>query len=177
MRDEVYIPIVPRPPTFILPKRAKGTEQVVMVRGTTSRITITFSGLDGISFEVILIARKYYEYKMKGRAPAWRSTLMLTRWTLKLQNNDAMHTRGEARVGFKLLAHVRGQFLVYINARKAAALQFDTIPSLVVRPLDPRSFVVRCAWSSRAGERAEAVPLAAHCVVSNRPGHQHLRHP
>ena len=48
------LPIVPRPPIFILPKRKNGTDSVVMVRGTTSRMTITFSGSFGISLEVIL---------------------------------------------------------------------------------------------------------------------------
>jgi len=48
------VPIVPRPPTFILPKRRNGTESVVMVRGTTSRMTITFSGSFGMSLEDIV---------------------------------------------------------------------------------------------------------------------------
>lgn len=46
--------IVPRPPIFMRPKREKGTERVVMVRGTTSRITITSAGFAGISLEVIM---------------------------------------------------------------------------------------------------------------------------
>ena len=47
-------PIVPRPPIFILPNRENGTEHVVIVRGTTSRITITFSGFEGISLDAML---------------------------------------------------------------------------------------------------------------------------
>jgi hypothetical protein len=39
---------------LILPKRWNGTESVVMVRGTRSRITITFSGFEGMSFEDIV---------------------------------------------------------------------------------------------------------------------------
>jgi hypothetical protein len=46
-------PIVALPPTFINPKRRKGTERVVMP-GTSSRITITSSGFDGTSLEVMV---------------------------------------------------------------------------------------------------------------------------
>lgn len=45
---------MPRPPIFILPKRQKGTENVVMVLGTTSRMTMTLAGSEGTSFEDIL---------------------------------------------------------------------------------------------------------------------------
>lgn len=45
--------IVPRPPTLILPNREKGTESVVMMLGTTSRMTMTLAGSDGMSFEDI----------------------------------------------------------------------------------------------------------------------------
>lgn len=48
------LPIVPRPPIFILPNRKNGTESVVTVFGTTSRMTMTFSGFDGMSLEAIL---------------------------------------------------------------------------------------------------------------------------
>ena len=47
---------VPRPPTFILPNLAKGTERVV-ISGVTFRITMTSAGFDGISFEVMLTMR------------------------------------------------------------------------------------------------------------------------
>jgi hypothetical protein len=43
------VPIVPRPPIFILPKRKKGTDSVVMTLGTTSRMTMTFAGSEGTS--------------------------------------------------------------------------------------------------------------------------------
>lgn len=46
-------PIVALPPTFINPKREKGTERVV-TPGTSSRITITSSGFDGTSLEVMV---------------------------------------------------------------------------------------------------------------------------
>lgn len=46
--------MVPRPPTFILPKRQKGTESVVMTLGTTSRMTMTLAGSDGTSLEDML---------------------------------------------------------------------------------------------------------------------------
>ena len=48
------IPIVARPPTFILPKRRKGVERVVRP-GESSRITITSDGLAGMSFDVIVL--------------------------------------------------------------------------------------------------------------------------
>lgn len=53
-REMDSIPIVPLPPTFILPNRKKGTESVVTVLGTTSRMTITFSGSEGTSLEDML---------------------------------------------------------------------------------------------------------------------------
>jgi hypothetical protein len=46
-----YIPIVPRPPTAILPNLQKGTESVVRVLGTISRMTMTLAGSEGTSFE------------------------------------------------------------------------------------------------------------------------------
>jgi hypothetical protein len=46
--------MVPRPPTFILPKRQKGTESVVITLGTTSRMTMTLAGSDGTSLEDML---------------------------------------------------------------------------------------------------------------------------
>lgn len=46
------IPIVPRPPTRKRPKRAKGTERVVML-GVMSRMTITAEGLLGTSLDVM----------------------------------------------------------------------------------------------------------------------------
>ena len=48
------IPMVPRPPNFILPKRQKGTESVVIARGTTSRMTMTLAGSEGTSLDDIL---------------------------------------------------------------------------------------------------------------------------
>jgi hypothetical protein len=48
------IPIVPRPPTFILPKRQNGTDNVVITLGTTSRMTMTLAGSDGTSLEDML---------------------------------------------------------------------------------------------------------------------------
>lgn len=47
--------MVPRPPIFMRPKREKGTERVVMVRGMTSRITMTSAGFEGTSLEVMLM--------------------------------------------------------------------------------------------------------------------------
>lgn len=47
------LPIVARPPIFILPNRRKGTESVVTF-GAMSRITITSSGFEGMSLEVML---------------------------------------------------------------------------------------------------------------------------
>jgi hypothetical protein len=41
---------VPRPPIFTRPKRRKGVEKVLM-SGVTLRITMTFSGSEGISLE------------------------------------------------------------------------------------------------------------------------------
>lgn len=46
------LPIVPRPPTRKRPKRAKGTERVVML-GVMSRMTITAEGLLGTSLDVM----------------------------------------------------------------------------------------------------------------------------
>jgi hypothetical protein len=57
--------MVPRPPTFILPKRRNGTESVVMVLGTTSRMTITFSGSLGMSLSDMV--RKYEKESYVGR--------------------------------------------------------------------------------------------------------------
>jgi hypothetical protein len=54
MLNASYIPIVPRPPTFILPKRQKGTDNVVMTLGTTSRMTMTLAGSEGTSLEDML---------------------------------------------------------------------------------------------------------------------------
>jgi len=55
---EVFIcyplPSVPLPPSFILPKRRKGTDSVTM-SGVTWRITMTFSGLDGMSLLVMVV--------------------------------------------------------------------------------------------------------------------------
>ena len=48
-RGSESIPIVALPPNLINPKRRKGTESVV-TPGTTSRMTITSSGLLGMSF-------------------------------------------------------------------------------------------------------------------------------
>jgi hypothetical protein len=48
------IPIVPLPPIFMRPNLQKGTDRVVITRGTTSRITITAAGSDGTSFDDIL---------------------------------------------------------------------------------------------------------------------------
>lgn len=45
--------MVPRPPIFILPNRQKGTDSVVITRGTTSRITMTLAGSEGTSFSDI----------------------------------------------------------------------------------------------------------------------------
>jgi hypothetical protein len=50
---------VPRPPIFILPKRQNGTENVVMVLGTTSRMTMTLAGSEGTSFEDMLNCASY----------------------------------------------------------------------------------------------------------------------
>jgi hypothetical protein len=47
------LPIVARPPIFIRPNRRKGTERVVTF-GAMSRITITSSGFEGMSFEVMI---------------------------------------------------------------------------------------------------------------------------
>lgn len=47
-------PIVPRPPILIFPNRQKGTESVVMTRGTTSRMTMTLAGSEGTSFSDIV---------------------------------------------------------------------------------------------------------------------------
>lgn len=47
-------PIVALPPNFISPNRRKGTERVV-TPGTISRITITSSGFEGMSFSDILV--------------------------------------------------------------------------------------------------------------------------
>jgi hypothetical protein len=58
------IPIVPLPPIFILPKRRNGTESVVMVLGTTSRMTMTFSGSFGMSLSDM--ARKYVKEPYVG---------------------------------------------------------------------------------------------------------------
>lgn len=49
-----YIPMVPRPPIFILPNRQKGTDIVVMTLGTTSRMTMTLAGSEGINFSDIV---------------------------------------------------------------------------------------------------------------------------
>lgn len=46
------LPIVPRPPTLTLPKRANGEEQIVML-GVTLRITMVAEGSAGISLEVM----------------------------------------------------------------------------------------------------------------------------
>jgi len=48
------VPIVPRPPTLKRPKREKGAEQVMML-GVTLRMTITSDGLDGMSFDDMLV--------------------------------------------------------------------------------------------------------------------------
>ncbi len=50
----VGVPIVPRPPTLKRPKREKGAEQVMML-GVTLRMTITSDGLDGMSFDDMLV--------------------------------------------------------------------------------------------------------------------------
>lgn len=50
MALDMNVPIVPRPPIFILPNRQKGTDSVVITRGTTSRITMTLAGSEGTSF-------------------------------------------------------------------------------------------------------------------------------
>jgi hypothetical protein len=52
--DGLRIPMVPRPPTFILPNRQKGTDRVVMTLGTTSRMTMTLAGSEGTSLEDML---------------------------------------------------------------------------------------------------------------------------
>lgn len=44
--------MVPRPPILILPKRANGAEQVVIL-GVIVRMTITAEGSPGISLEVM----------------------------------------------------------------------------------------------------------------------------
>lgn len=46
------VPRVALPPSFILPKRRKGTERVT-ISGVTLRITMTFSGLEGMSLLVM----------------------------------------------------------------------------------------------------------------------------
>jgi hypothetical protein len=47
------IPRVPLPPMLILPKREKGTERVMM-SGVMLRMTMTFSGFEGMSLLVML---------------------------------------------------------------------------------------------------------------------------
>ncbi len=49
----VVVPMVPRPPIFILPKRRKGAEQVTML-GVTWRMTITLEGSWGMSFSLMV---------------------------------------------------------------------------------------------------------------------------
>lgn len=44
------VPTVARPPTFMRPKRRKGTESVVTL-GVISRMTITSSGFEGTSLD------------------------------------------------------------------------------------------------------------------------------
>ena len=44
--------MVPLPPIFNMPKRRKGTEQVMRL-GVILRITITFSGSEGMSLDDI----------------------------------------------------------------------------------------------------------------------------
>lgn len=51
-------PTVALPPILISPKRENGTERVV-IPGTTSRITITSSGFEGMSFEDMLSVCTY----------------------------------------------------------------------------------------------------------------------
>jgi hypothetical protein len=55
--------MVPRPPTLIWPKRQKGTESVVIARGTTSRMTMTLAGSDGTSLDDMLC--KFFTWKLK----------------------------------------------------------------------------------------------------------------
>lgn len=56
--------MVPLPPTFKHPKRANGV-LIVTISGSNLRITITSAGLDGISFEVILIVMsRHSAYKI-----------------------------------------------------------------------------------------------------------------
>lgn len=50
--------IVARPPIFILPNRKKGTERVVTF-GAMSRITITSSGFEGTSLDVMMAVVMY----------------------------------------------------------------------------------------------------------------------
>lgn len=45
--------MVPRPPIFRRPKRAKGAEQIVML-GVTFRMAMTDDGSEGINLEVML---------------------------------------------------------------------------------------------------------------------------
>jgi hypothetical protein len=47
------IPSVPRPPIWILPNRAKGTEKVTML-GVMLRMTMRSAGLAGIKLEDIV---------------------------------------------------------------------------------------------------------------------------
>lgn len=57
------VPMVPRPPTFILPNRQNGTERVVIALGTTSRITMTLAGSEGTNFDDMLAV---YEGRSRG---------------------------------------------------------------------------------------------------------------
>lgn len=47
------VPIVPRPPILILPKRLNGTLHVTMF-GVTLRMTITSDGFAGTSFSMVI---------------------------------------------------------------------------------------------------------------------------
>jgi hypothetical protein len=58
---------VPRPPILITPKRQNGVESVVIVLGTTSRMTMTFDGSDGTSLEDMMKSRDLVEKASEGK--------------------------------------------------------------------------------------------------------------
>lgn len=80
--EDQIIPIVARPPHFKVPKRRKGTENVV-TPGATSRMTMTFSGSGWRSLLDDMVEDYDKEKRVEGLAIVIVIALAIRSWRIQ----------------------------------------------------------------------------------------------
>ena len=84
------VPIVPRPPTLTLPKRANGEEQVVML-GVTLRITMTAEGSAGVSLELMVNPELFVRLKLECNNSGFGYAERSGRYKYRRLNHPPLH--------------------------------------------------------------------------------------